>query len=129
MTIRTANAPRSESGEKDPRCGGHAPAQKKRNRIWVAPHRVTDHEDQETSWLSRHIQICQRNPPELVAFMPTKSGTRHKRENFMGRIADCEAGKIDMVLSKSISRWANTLDSEYIRKLALESIFYQRKHQ
>ena len=46
-------------------------------------------------------------------------------------IADCEAGKIDMVLSKSISRWArNTLDSlKYIRKLkALEiPIFFTKE--
>ena len=53
-----------------------------------------------------------------------ESGTRAaKRDNFMRMIGDCESGKVDMVLSKSISRWArNTLDSlKYIRKLkALE---------
>ena len=85
----------------------------------------TDHEDQETSFEAQqtHFQsLINSNPDwELVSiYADEESGTSaQKRENFMRMIADCEAGKIDMVLTKSISRWArNTLDSlRYIRKL------------
>lgn len=42
-----------------------------------------------------------------------------KRENFLRMIKDCEKGKIDMILTKSVSRFArNIVDSiSYIRKL------------
>ena len=42
-----------------------------------------------------------------------------KREQFNKLISDCEAGQIDLVVTKSVSRWArNTLDSlQTIRKL------------
>ena len=42
-----------------------------------------------------------------------------KRENFKKMIADCEAGKIDRIIVKSISRFArNTLDClNYVRRL------------
>ena len=42
-----------------------------------------------------------------------------KRENFLRMIKDCEKGKIDMILIKSVSRFArNIVDSiSYIRKL------------
>lgn len=48
------------------------------------------------------------------------SGTNtKKRENFKRMIADCEAGKIDRIIVKSISRFArNTLDClNYVRRL------------
>lgn len=85
----------------------------------------TDHEDQETSYEAqqRHFNsLISENPSwELVGiYADEESGTRaQKRENFMRMIADCEAGKVDLVLSKSISRFArNTLDClKYIRKL------------
>jgi site-specific DNA recombinase len=35
-----------------------------------------------------------------------KTGTKDSRENFQRLIADCHAGKIDMVITKSISRFA-----------------------
>lgn len=35
-----------------------------------------------------------------------KTGTKEARENFQRLIADCRAGKIDMVITKSISRFA-----------------------
>ena len=108
------------------------------NKVRVAAYcRVsTDHEDQETSFEAQqtHFQsLISSNPEwELVGiYADEESGTRaQKRENFMRMIADCEAGKIDMVLTKSISRWArNTLDSlKYIRKLkALEIPIYFTK--
>ncbi len=142
MTTRTANAPRVRvlRGERSPVQRAHAPApEEKRNRIRVAAYcRVsTDHEDQETSFEAQQTHftnLISGNPGwELVGiYADEESGTRaQKRENFMRMIADCEAGKIDMVLSKSISRWArNTLDSlKYIRKLkALEiPIFFTKE--
>lgn len=51
---------------------------------------------------------------------PGISGTRaEKRPEFMRMIADCRAGKIDKILTKSISRFArNTVDTlSYIREL------------
>ena len=48
------------------------------------------------------------------------SGTNTKnREDFNRMIDDCEAGNIDMIITKSISRFArNTLDClKYIREL------------
>lgn len=35
-----------------------------------------------------------------------KTGTKDSRENFQRLIVDCRAGKIDMVITKSISRFA-----------------------
>ena len=142
MTTRTANAPRVRvlRGERSPVQRVHAPApEEKRNRIRVAAYcRVsTDHEDQKTSFEAQQTHftnLISGNPGwELVGiYADEESGTRAQtRENFMRMIADCEAGKIDMVLSKSISRWArNTLDSlKYIRKLkALEiPIFFTKE--
>ena len=48
------------------------------------------------------------------------SGTNtKKREQFNRMIGDCKAGKIDMIITKSISRFArNTLDTlSYVRTL------------
>ena len=59
------------------------------------------------------------------------SGTNiSKRSEFLQMISDCEDGKIDMVITKSISRFArNTLDClKYIRKLkALDIPIYFEK--
>lgn len=43
----------------------------------------------------------------------------NKRERFKEMIKDCEKGKIDLILTKSVSRFAkNTVDSlNYVRKL------------
>lgn len=61
-----------------------------------------------------------------------RSGTSYvHREGFNRMIADCEAGKIDMVITKSISRFArNTVDALiYIRKLKLLGIgvYFERE--
>lgn len=47
-----------------------------------------------------------------------------KREGFMGMIADCMEGKIDLILTKSISRFArNTIDClKYVRQLKEKNI-------
>lgn len=48
-----------------------------------------------------------------------KTGTRDSRENFQRMLADCRAGKIDLVITKSISRFArNTVTLlETVREL------------
>ena len=48
-----------------------------------------------------------------------RTGTKDTRENFLRMLADCRAGKIDMVLTKSISRFArNTVTLlETVREL------------
>ena len=85
----------------------------------------TDHEEQETSYEAQKTHftnLIEGNPEwELVRiYADEESGTRvYKREEFMRMIQDCQDKKIDLVLTKSISRWArNTIDSlKYIRLL------------
>jgi len=60
------------------------------------------------------------------------SGTNTKqRVEFNRMIEDCKAGKIDMVITKSISRFArNTLDTlQYVRQLKEKNIalFFERR--
>jgi len=98
----------------------------------------TDHENQETSFEAqqRHFNSLIRENPawELVEiYADEESGTQaDRRENFMRMIEDCKAGKIDMVLTKSISRFArNTIDClNYIRMLkAMEiPIFFTKEN-
>ena len=99
----------------------HAP----KKRVAAYARTSTDLSDQETSFEAQQTHfrslIEENKDWELVdIYADEESGTRvFKRENFMRMIHDCEAGKIDLILTKSISRWArNTLDSlKYIRKL------------
>lgn len=86
----------------------------------------TDHEDQETS-LSAQTDYYKRKILEHPGWECVKiyvddgiSGlsTRH-REGFNRMVEDCLAGRIDLILTKSISRFArNTVDTvTTIRKL------------
>ena len=86
----------------------------------------TDSDEQETSYEAQcrhYTDFINGNPNwELAGIYADEgiSGTSTKhREQFNRMIADCEAGKINMVITKSISRWArNTIDSlKNIRKL------------
>ena len=65
--------------------------------------------------ISRYSELIQSNPEwEFAGIYADEgiSGTKAgKRPEFMRMIADCDAGKIDIVLTKSISRFArNTVD-------------------
>jgi site-specific DNA recombinase len=65
--------------------------------------------------VSRYSELIQSNPRwEFAGIYADEgiSGTKaESRPEFMRMIADCEAGKIDIVLTKSISRFArNTVD-------------------
>ena len=85
----------------------------------------TDRDEQETSFEAQKTHftsVIEANPNwKLVdIYADEESGTRvYKRENFLRMIKDCEDGKIDLILAKSISRFArNTLDSlRFLRKL------------
>ena len=86
----------------------------------------TDSLEQESSYEAQcvhYIEYIQNNPRwELAGIYADEgiSGTSTKhRDQFNQMIRDCEAGKINMIITKSISRFArNTLDClQYIRKL------------
>lgn len=86
----------------------------------------TDLLKQHTSYEAQKVyykEYILRNPQwefaEIFADR-AKSGTKiEKREEFLRMISECECGKIDMIITKSITRFArNTLDSiEVLRKL------------
>ena len=86
----------------------------------------TGSEEQETSYEAQcrhYTDFINSNPRWKLAGIYADEGisgtsTRH-REQFNQMIADCEDGQIDMVITKSISRWArNTIDSlKNIRRL------------
>ena len=78
----------------------------------------TDQEEQLSSYENQvryYTEVITRNPDyELVDIYADEgiSGTNtKKRDDFNRMIADCRAGKIDLIITKSISRFArNTLD-------------------
>lgn len=79
----------------------------------------TDHEDQQTS-LAAQVDYYKKKIKEHPGWTFVKvyadegiSGlSTIRRESFLQMIADCEAGAIDLILTKSISRFArNTVDT------------------
>lgn len=64
--------------------------------------------------VSHYNDLIQQNPRWLFCGVyadEALTGTKANRENFTRLLKDCKAGKIDMVITKSISRFArNTLD-------------------
>lgn len=59
--------------------------------------------------VSYFSDLIQRNPEwEYVGVYSDEamSGTKDNRENFMRMVEDCRAGKIDMIITKSLSRFA-----------------------
>ena len=100
--------------------------EKKTIRVAAYARVSTDEEAQETSYEAQvqHYTnyINSHEDWELVGIFADDgiSGTSTaKREQFNKMIQACENGEVDMIITKSISRWArNTLDSlNYIRKL------------
>lgn len=91
----------------------------------------TDHEDQATSYEAQvdyyTNYIKSREDWEFVAIYTDEgiSATNtKKREGFKAMVADALAGKIDLIITKSVSRFArNTVDSlTTVRKLKDEGI-------
>ena len=79
----------------------------------------TDSEEQESSYEAQcqhFTNLIAENPNWILADIYADEGitgtSRKKRDQFNRMMKDCEDGKIDMVITKSISRWArNTIDS------------------
>ena len=99
----------------------------------------TDSEEQETSYeaqVSHYTDYIRSKPDwefvEIYADDGISGTNTRKRDEFNRMIADCEAGKIDLILTKSISRFSrNTLDClKYTRKLkALNiAVFFEKEN-
>ena len=91
----------------------------------------TDMEEQQTSFISQqkyYLEKITSNPNWIFVEVYADegiSGTQAiKRENFMRMIKDAKEGKIDLILTKSISRFArNTLDTlKYVRELKANGV-------
>lgn len=116
-----------------------APINSTRKRRVAGYARVsTDHEDQTTSYEAQidyyTNYIKSRDDWEFVAIYTDEgiSATNtKKREGFKSMIADALAGKIDLIVTKSVSRFArNTVDSlTTVRKLKDEGIeiYFEKK--
>lgn len=99
----------------------------------------TMQEQQESSYeaqVSYYTEKIRDNPNWKLAGIYADDGksatSTKKRSNFQAMIDDCMAGKIDLVLTKSISRFArNTVDSlTNIRKLKEKNIavFFEKEN-
>lgn len=100
----------------------------RRQRLRVAPYcRVsTDKDEQLNSYeaqIAYYTDKIESNPDWTMVRLYAdegKTGTStKKRKEFLKMIRDCENGRIDLVITKSVSRFGrNTLDGlEYVRKL------------
>ena len=78
--------------------------------------------------MAHYTQFIQKNPEWELAGIYADDGitgtNTKKREEFNRMIQDCMDGNIDMIITKSISRFArNTLDClKYIRELKEKNI-------
>jgi len=99
----------------------------------------TEQEEQQSSYkiqVEHYTREIQSNPKWKFAGIYADEGisgtNTKKRADFNRMIEDCMAGKIDMVLTKSISRFArNTVDCiTYIRKLKEKNIavFFEKEN-
>lgn len=91
----------------------------------------TDSDEQETSYetqVSHYKEYIQKNPEWQLAGVFADDGisgtNTKKRDEFNRMINECMAGNIDMIITKSISRFArNTLDClKYVRQLKNKNI-------
>ena len=114
-------------------------AQVQKTRVAAYCRVSTDSEEQETSYeaqVSHYTEYIKSKPEwqmvEVYADDGISGTNTAKRDEFNRMIADCEAGKIDMVITKSISRFSrNTLDClKYTRKLkALNiAVFFEKEN-
>ena len=86
----------------------------------------TDYEEQASSYqtqIEHYTDVIEKNPDWILAGIYADDGisatsTKH-REQFNQMIEACKEGRIDMIITKSISRFArNTVDClNYIREL------------
>jgi DNA invertase Pin-like site-specific DNA recombinase len=101
-------------------------AEKPKLRVAAYCRVSTDTDEQETSYetqVSHYTEYINNHPDWQLAGIFADDGisgtNTKKREQFNKMIDECMAGNIDMVITKSISRFArNTLDClKYIRQL------------
>ena len=116
-----------------------AAAPEKKLRVAAYARVSTELEEQENSYeaqCSHYRAYIENHDGWILAGIYSDEGlsstsTRH-REGFQALIADCEQGKVDRVLTKSISRFArNTLDClENVRKLKALGIpiFFEKEN-
>ncbi|MEG2356895.1 MAG: recombinase family protein [Clostridia bacterium] len=106
-------------------------ARKKKLRVAAYCRVSTEQEEQQSSYAAQIAyyteKISQNKDWELAGIFADEgiTGTStKKREKFLELMALCEKGKIDMVLTKSVSRFSrNTLDAiTYIRRLKAKGI-------
>ena len=99
----------------------------------------TDSREQQNSFIAQTAyyeeMINKRSDWQYVGVYAdeARSGTKlQKRDDFLRMMKDCEAGKIDMIITKSVTRFArNTVDSiKAIRKLKLLGIavFFEKEN-
>jgi len=99
----------------------------------------TDSDEQATSYdiqIEHYTNFIKKNPEWELAGIFADDGitgtNTKKREEFNRMIDECMAGNIDMIITKSISRFArNTLDClKYIRQLKDENIavFFEKEN-
>lgn len=115
--------------------GAAIPKEEKKRRVAAYCRVSTQSEQQETSYEAQcqfYTQKILQNQSWEMAGIYADAGitgtAKHKRKEFMRMIADCEAGKIDYILTKSISRFArNTLDCiaevRHLRSLGVNIYF------
>ena len=120
---------------------GNTAAAEQRPKLRVAAYcRVsTDSEEQASSYevqVAHYTLFIQKNPEWELAGIYADDGitgtNTKKREEFNRMIQDCMDGNIDMIITKSISRFArNTLDClKYIRELKEKNIpvFFEKEN-
>ena len=92
---------------------------------------ATDSEDQLESYKAQvayYTDAIAKNPRwrfvDIYADEGITGVMAKKRTNFMRMMRDCEKGKIDLILTKSVARFArNTVDSlNYVRRLKAKGI-------
>ena len=115
------------------------PEEKQKLRVAAYCRVSTDSEEQASSYevqIEHYTNFINNNPEwELAGIFADDgiSGTNtKKREEFNRMIEECMKGKIDMIITKSISRFArNTLDClKYIRQLKDKNIpvFFEKEN-
>lgn len=113
-------------------------AEKPKVRVAAYCRVSTDSDEQATSYeaqIEHYTDFIQQKPDWAFAGIYADDGisgtNTKKREEFNRMIEDCMAGKIDMIITKSISRFArNTLDClKYIRQLKDKniSVFFEKE--
>ena len=115
------------------------PKDRKKQVLRVAAYARVSHETEMDSFDSQvqyYTAFIEEHPEWKLAGIyadPMTSGTStQKRPGFLRMIQDCEAGKIDLILCKSISRFArNTMDTlAYVRRVrnAGTDILFESNH-